>query len=134
MPRSAVPLTDVVSVTSVERFMMTSCYYPTFIIGVGVAFEVFPLTPMVLTEVLLLGLLSAGVRRARGCVMYPEGDTEQNYLARAHDLTTICVSFFNACATHEQYTYVTILSNKSLAHNNYSSKVLLLVNQIIHKQ
>ena len=100
LPRSAVPLTDVVSVTSVERFMMTSCYYPTFIIGVGVAFEVFPLTPMVLTEVLLLGLLSAGVRRARGCVMYPEGDTEQNYLARAHDLTTNYVSFFNVCTMY----------------------------------
>ena len=94
----------------------------------------FSLPPKEHIRCILVRLLSAGVRRARGCVMYPEGDTEQNYLARAHDLTTICVSFSNACATHEQYTYVTILSNKSLAHNNYSSKVLLLVNQVIHKQ
>ena len=38
-------------------------------------------------EYILMRLLSAGVRRARGCVEYPEGDTKQNYLARAHDLT-----------------------------------------------
>ena len=39
--------------------------------------------------------------------MYPEGDTEQNYLARAHELTALFVTLANACASHEHYMYAT---------------------------